>query len=257
MGGEQVGHHGVVLMVIGGILVAGGHAVAADDGAIHGLGGVDDGGQAALGIHAVDIGVVEQALALEHVDIGHAGQIGILLNALLDAQGLELRHLVGGHAAANLTDIGGGAETRDAHGVLVLVLVVLVALGGLGNHHEVVQLGERGVVRAGAGHVDDALLEAHNLAGGDHGHAAQNMGLAAAHSLHLVDDAGEHAAGALNLHAGLDDILHRGDPDALAGLGDVKAEVLNPGLYVVVLIHKGLDSIRVNVQGTVFYLAFL
>ena len=83
------------------------------------------------------------------------------------------------------------------------------------------------------------------------------MSLAAAHGLHLVDDAGEHAAGALNLYAGLDDVLHGGDTDALAGLGDVEAEVLDPGLYVVVLIHKGLDSIRVDIQGTVFYLAFL
>ena len=191
------------------------------------------------------------------MDVGHPGQVGQLLDALLDAVGLELRSLVGGDLAAQLTDIGGGAQARDAHRVLVLVLVVLIALGGLGDHDQVQQLGERGILRAGAGHVDDALLEAHDLAGGDHGHAAQDVGLAAAHGLHLADDAGEHAAGALNLHAGLDDILHRGDPDALAGLGDVKAEVLNPGLYVVVLIHKGLDSIRVNVQGTVFYLAFL
>ena len=74
--------------MIGGVLVAGGHAVTADDGAVHGLGGVEDGGQAALGIHAVDVGVVEQALALQHVDIGHTGQVGILLDALLDAQSL-------------------------------------------------------------------------------------------------------------------------------------------------------------------------
>ena len=40
----------------------GGHAVAADDGAVHRLGGAENGGQAPLGIHAVDVGVVEQAL---------------------------------------------------------------------------------------------------------------------------------------------------------------------------------------------------
>ena len=83
------------------------------------------------------------------------------------------------------------------------------------------------------------------------------MGLAAAHSLHLVDDAGEHAAGALNLHAGLDDILHRGDPDALAGLGDVEAEILDPRLDVVILVQIGFDGVGVNIQGTVVYLAFL
>ena len=257
MGREQVGHHGVVLVVIGGVLVAGGHAVAADDGAVHGLGGVDDGGQAALGIHAVDVGVVEQALALQHVDVGHPGKVGQLLDALLDAVGLKLRGLVGGDAAAQLADIGGGPETRDAHRVLILVLVVLIALGGLGDHDQVQQLGERGVVRAGAGHIDDALLEAHDLTGGDDGHAPQDVGLAAADGLHLADDAGEHAAGALHLDPGLDDVLDGGDADALAGLGDVEAEVLHPGLDVVILIEIGLDSVGVHVKGAVFYLAFL
>src|SRR5699024_11179532 len=165
VGGEHGLHHRVVLVVVGGVLVAGGHAVAADDGAVHGLGGVDDGGQGALGVHAVDVGVVEQALTLEHVDVGHAGQVGILLDALLDAQGLKLLGLVGGHVPAQLADEDGGPQTGDAHGVLILVLVVLVALGGLGDDHEVIQLAERGVVGAGAGHVDDALLEADDLAG--------------------------------------------------------------------------------------------
>jgi hypothetical protein len=79
------------------------------------------------------------------------------------------------------------------------------------------QLGERGVVGAGAGHVDDALLEADDLAGGDDRHAAQNVGLAGADRVDLGDDAGELAAGAFDLDARLDDVLDRGDADALAG----------------------------------------
>ena len=191
------------------------------------------------------------------MDIGHAGQVGILLDPLLDAQRLELLGLIRGDAAAQLADKGGGPQAGHTHGVLILVLVVLIALHRLSHHHEVVQLAERGVVGAGAGHVDDALLEADDLAGGDNGHAAQDMGLAAANGVDLGDDAGEHAAGALHLDAGLDHVLDRGDPDALTGLGNIKTEVLDPGFHVVVFIHESLDRVRVNIQGAVFYLAFL
>ena len=64
VGLKQGLYYGVVQVVVGGVLVAGGHAVAAEDGAVHRLGGVDDGGQGALGIHTVDVGVVEQPLGL-------------------------------------------------------------------------------------------------------------------------------------------------------------------------------------------------
>ena len=83
------------------------------------------------------------------------------------------------------------------------------------------------------------------------------MGLAAAHRLYLGDDAGEHAAGALHLDPGLDDVLDGGDADALAGLGDVEAEILDPRLDVVILVQIGFDGVGVNIQGTVVYLAFL
>ena len=66
-----------------------------------------------LGIHTVNIGVVQQALGLQHVDVSHARQLGELLDAFLDAVGLELLDLVGGHIAAQLADEGRSAETRD------------------------------------------------------------------------------------------------------------------------------------------------
>ena len=83
------------------------------------------------------------------------------------------------------------------------------------------------------------------------------MGLAAADGVDLGDDAGEFTAGALDLHTRFDDILDRGDANALTGLGNVKAEVLDPCLDVIVFVHEGLDSLGVNVQSTVFYLALL
>ena len=63
--------------------------------------------------------------------------------------------------------------------------------------------------------------------------------------------------GTLYLHAGLDDILHRGNADAFAWLCNVKARGLDTGLHVVVLIHKGLDRVGVDEKRSVFYLAFV
>ena len=254
---EQLGHHGVVQMMVSGVLVAGRHAVTAQDSTVHGLGGVDDGGQSTLGVNTVDIGVVQQALGLQHVDISHAGQVGILLDTFLDAQSLELSGLIGGDVAADLTDKGGGTQAGQTNSTLVLMLVVLIAVLGLSNNNQVVQLAEGSVLGAGAGHVDDTLLEADDLTGSDDGHAAQDMGLTGTDGINLGDDAGEHTAGAFDLHAGLNDVLDGSDAHALAGLGDVELEVRNPILHVVLFIHEGLDGIGIDVKGAVFYFAFL
>ena len=48
--------------------------------------------------------------------------------------------------------------------MLVLVLVVLIALGGLGDHDQVQQLGERGGVRAHGFDADHAGLMANAIA---------------------------------------------------------------------------------------------
>ena len=139
----------------------------------------------------------------------------------------------------------------------MLILVLLDALDRLADHNQVVELGERGVLGARAGHIDDALLEADDLAGGDDRHAAQDVGFAGADSVDLGDDAGELTAGAFDLHAGLDDVLDRRDPHALARTGDVKLRGFDTGLDVVVLVHEGSHCLGVDEQGSVFYLAFL
>ena len=252
---EQIGNDGVILMMIGGVLIAGGNAVTAYDSAVHRLSGVNDGGQGALGIYAVNIGVVQQALALQHMDIANAGQIGVLFKTFADTEGFKLLGLVGGHVAAELTDKGGGTQAGDTHGMLILVLMHTLNLGA--DHYEVKELGERSVLRTGAGHIDDALLEANDGAGSDDRHAAQDMGLAGTNGVHLGYNAGELAAGALYLYAGLDNVLNRGNANALAGLCNVKAHGFYASLYVVILINKGLDVIGVYEKRSVFNLGFV
>ena len=83
------------------------------------------------------------------------------------------------------------------------------------------------------------------------------MGAAGAHGIHLGNDAGELTAGALHLHAGLDHILDRGDANALAGSGNVKAELLDPLPDIVILVHESLNGFRIHEERSVFYLAFV
>ena len=122
--------------------------------------------------------------------------------------------------------------------------MLLHVVHGLAHHAQVEGLGERRILGAHAAHVDDALLEADDGAGGDHGHALEGIGLAAAHRVDLADDAGEDAALALDLDAGLDDVLDRGDAHGLAGLGDVEAHALELLLSHCNLLHVGLANVE-------------
>ena len=141
--------------------------------------------------------------------------------------------------------------------MFILVFVLFVVFHRLSNHNKVVQFAEQGVVGTGAAHVDDTFLEAYDLAGGNDGHAAQNVGLAGTNGIDLSDDAGELSAGAFDLNAGLDHVFYRGNTNALAGTGNVKAEGFDPLLYIVVGIEEISDRIGVNVKSAVFYFAFL
>ena len=198
---------------------------------------------------------MQQTLALQHVDIANAGQIGVLFKTFADTEGFKLLGLVGGHVAAEFTDKGGGTQAGDTHGVLILMLMHALNLGA--DHYEVKQLGERSVLRTGAGHIDDALLEANDGAGSDDRHAAQDMGLAGTNGVHLGYNAGELAAGTLYLYAGLDNVLNRCNANALAGLCNVKSHGFYASLYVVILINKGLDVIGVYEKRSVFNLGFV
>ncbi len=59
------------------VLVAGRHAVAGNDRAVHGFGRTDQGRQNALGVNAVNPCIMQQSLGLQHIDISNLRQIGI------------------------------------------------------------------------------------------------------------------------------------------------------------------------------------
>ena len=247
----QLLNDGVVQVMIGGHLVAGSHAVAAGDGAVHDLGGIHDGGDELLGVHAIVIGVVQQALGLQHVDIANLGQVGILSDLLQQGLGLVSNGLVGSLVTQGLGQIDSGLQTSHTAGVLVHM--GLQALLGLDDHAHVLSLGEGAVVGGGAGHVDDALLEAHDAAHGhDHG-AVHAVGAALAHLSDLAHDAGEHAAIAGHLDAGLDNVLDGGDAAGLAGVSqlDLAAD------QTVVLQHQLGQLVSVDVQHALFNLGLL
>ena len=83
------------------------------------------------------------------------------------------------------------------------------------------------------------------------------MGAAGTDGVNLGDDAGEHAAGALNLNTGLDNILNRGDTHGLAGLCNIEVDGLQILAYVVVLVNELLNLIGVDVQNAVFHGTFV
>src|SRR5690554_102939 len=74
---QQVVNDRVVQVVVGCVLVTGGNTVAADNGPVHHFRWLHEGGHHVFHVDAVVIGVVEQALALQHVDVGDLGQIWI------------------------------------------------------------------------------------------------------------------------------------------------------------------------------------
>ena len=137
------------------------------------------------------------------------------------------------------------------------MLVILITFCRLCNYYEVVELGEISVVCAGTGHVDKTFLEADNLTCGNDCHAAKYMGLAAADGVDLGDDAGELTSLALNLYTGFNYVLNGSNTNAFARFCDIEAEVLDPGLDVVIFVHEGLDDFGIDIQSTVLYFAFL
>ena len=246
---EQFCDNGVVQVMVGGVLVTCGNAVTGQDSTVHGLGGVDQGSNDALCVDAVNIGVVQQALSLQHVDIANAGQLGEQLCAFDDAVGLVALQNIGLDVLAQLTDEGSCTQASETGSTLVVVL--LGALDRLNNHNQVQSLGEGGVLCTLAAHVDDTLLEADDLTSGNDCATLQNMGTAGTDSVDLSDDTGENTAGALDLNARLDNVLNRSDTNALAGLSDVEVDGLDVGLNIVVVIDESLYIFGIDVQNAV------
>ena len=170
---------------------------------------------------------MQQALRLEHVDVPHLGQPGVSGHAVAEVRELVDVHLLGldpglGAAAGQ---IGRGLLPRDAAGLLVVVLVHL-GIGRLQHEDDVAGLGVGRVLRTGAGHVDNALLEAHQLARRQDGRSRQHEGLALANGLDIAQDAREDLPLALDLPTGLKHVLNRNDAGLFPRHGQVDIQVL-------------------------------
>ena len=106
---------------------------------------------------------MEQTLGLEHVEVAHLRQFGVGGHGVAEVCELVDVHLLRLDVGAGLRQVGRGLLAGDAAGLLVVVLVHF-GVRRLQDQDDVARLGIGRVVRAGARHVDDALLEAHQLA---------------------------------------------------------------------------------------------
>ena len=190
----EVADDGVVEVDVGAVLIAGGNAVSGNDGAVHGLVRVNERRNDFLRVDAVDVGVVEKSLGLEHVDVGDLRELRIGLHRFGEAGQLvglgrvDMRSgLPGGFG-----DVERGAEAGHAAGLLVLV--GFEAFDGLEYEDGVHRLRERRVVGSGALHVDDAFLESDDAAAGEDGGAFEDEGLSASDGLNVAQHAGEYLA---------------------------------------------------------------
>ena len=208
-------------MHVGAVLVAGGHAVSGHDGPVHDLVGMDQGRDDALGVHPVDVGVVEKPLGLEHVEVRHLGEPRVRRHGLPQGGQLEGLHSIrhGSRFEGLLGQEVGRLEPGDP--ACLFVFVLLQSLLGLKNQHYVEGLGEGGVIRPRAGHVHDTFLETHDLAAGEHRRPFQDQGLPLTHRFHVTQESREEPAGTLHLAARLHRILHRRDPGLLSRTSQV------------------------------------
>ena len=244
---EQVGNNRVVHVNVGWVLIAGGYAVTGNDCTVHNLGWGDDGGQGLLRINAVYIGVVQQALGLQHLNVSNSWQVRVFCCGLNDVVEFVNLNLVWGDVAAQLAQEAGNLEASNSQSVLMLML--FEAFFWLHLNYNIVGLGEWGVVSARAGHIDDTFLEAYDLTGGNNSSALEDVGLAFANGVNLCNPSWEDAARTLNLYARLDDILNRGDSDAFAWTSEENFA----GSDVFIFQSDFADFFFVNVQNAVFY----
>jgi len=166
---------------------------------------------------------MEQALGLEHIDIGHRGQ------ARVAGQGfVQRRKIIAGHPVG--PGPGGLALGRQVVGrfqpgqpaALLGLMEFDPRLGGQ-HQHQVGGFGKRRVVGARAAHIDYALLGRDQAAGGEHGRAFQHQGLAFAHGrIQGADEAGEDLPRAGDFGPGLQGVLDRHYPHLFAGMGQVQ-----------------------------------
>ena len=119
---------------------------------------------------------------------------------------------------------------------------------GLDDNAQVNGLGEGAVISCHTAHVDDTFLEADDTADSNNGHALQSMGTAGTDlGRNLTDHAGEHLTAA-DLHAGLNNVLNRGNTGTFAGSGNIQTALDE----LVILQNQRFYFCLVDIQHMIF-----
>ena len=206
---QQFQDAGVVLMHVRRGLRARRYAVAGDQGAVKDLEGREHRRNDDLGVAAIEVRVVQQALRHAVIDVDHLRQVGIGVIVLADVAPAVEFALEILHQEAQLRQVLRQLKAGQADDFFVFVGIDVILL--LDDHAQVAQLGIHVVLRSRAAHVDEPFLEADDGACGGHHAALQTIRNTLAAFLHiLVEGSGESLA--VGLCSRLDDVFDRKDP---------------------------------------------
>ena len=214
-------------MEIGGHLEGGPHIVPADHAAIQHLVGMEHRGHHVVDGHTVKHGVGIRALVLALPNHHHPRQIRVFL------LGGEYLLPVRLHTPGQLGQMGGDPDGDQPdvvivfHGGLALVQVVY--------DHQVVGLGEGGVVRIVTGKLDDRVPGIQQAAGGvgfipgqsgafHNGKTGKHVGNAPSYRVGRAEKDGILYALPRHLDHGGNGIQHMDDAGVFAGVGDLQME---------------------------------
>ena len=192
---------------------------------------------------------MEKSLRDVHADVDDLREVGVLLALFEGVALLEYGDFVGLGAllVRALREVDGELESRFAERGLVEVLLEVV--DGNDGENYVVGLGERRVRRAGAAHVDEALLEGDDRSAGDYRGAVKDEGLSLSGLAHRGHEAGEVVA-LSHLDAGLDGILYGDDSRLVSGAGEIYADLFE----VSVLGDEGFGFGLVHIENAVLHM---
>ena len=195
----------------GGIFVTGGHAVAGRDGSVHQFFWAHGTGHSLFGVASKHVGVVQQSLAEQHIDIGNLGKMRRIGGVVQDVIGFNV---VGFGGPYCLSDKMGRSKPALAHHLLMLMGCQVGDDLNLQNH--IKGCGKRRIVGAWAAHVDDPFLKSNNFTTGDNCNVFQHMPCALACIIPC------------NLTPGLDDVLDAEYPGGLTWFGQGHIQRLYP-----------------------------
>ena len=118
-------------------------------------------------------------------------------------------------------------QLQSYHTKRRLILMLLYIFIRLADHTQIQRLGERGIIRSGAAHINHALLKVHDRTGGHNRHSFQCQCLAASYGIHTGDEAREDASPSFDLDSGFHHILHGRDTNRLTRFRHLKIRRLD------------------------------